>query len=316
MALRLRRGTDLERQQIAPAEGELIYTTDTKKLYIGDGDGTVGGIPVDSDTIVSELSDLADVDTTSVAVGDVLKWNGAAFVPGADNQNDAIIDGNTYFINIDGDVTGSVFGDDSTVLVDGVSGTIVGEIDTDLGTVQTLNTQSINVARGISDPLIKIISETNTGSFGVPVISINNNHTGTYGQEITFNRSNGTHETPTAAQSGDYSGSITVRAHDGNDYTTIGAMHVVADAVNGTDDVESSILFLTRNGAIATDYSTMLKLGKGAEVSGYVQFGSYTTTERNALTPAFGMVIYNTTTNVFEGYQNTGGSTPEWVALS
>lgn len=50
--------------------------------------------------------------------------------------------------------------------------------------------------------------------------------------------------------------------------------------------------------------------------SGFVQFGSYTSVERDVLTPAFGMVIYNTTTNTFQGYQNTGGTTPEWVNLS
>ena len=42
MALRLRRGTDAERQLITPVAGELIYTTDTKLLYVGDG-STVGG---------------------------------------------------------------------------------------------------------------------------------------------------------------------------------------------------------------------------------------------------------------------------------
>ena len=42
MALRLRRGTDAERLLITPVEGELIYTTDTKKLYAGDG-STAGG---------------------------------------------------------------------------------------------------------------------------------------------------------------------------------------------------------------------------------------------------------------------------------
>jgi len=45
MALRLRRGTDAERQLITPLEGELIYTTDTKILYIGDG-VTQGGLQV------------------------------------------------------------------------------------------------------------------------------------------------------------------------------------------------------------------------------------------------------------------------------
>lgn len=42
MSLKIRRGTNTERLQITPAEGELIYTTDTKNLYIGDG-STVGG---------------------------------------------------------------------------------------------------------------------------------------------------------------------------------------------------------------------------------------------------------------------------------
>lgn len=42
MALRLRRGTNAERLTITPALGELIYTTDTKLVYVGDGN-TAGG---------------------------------------------------------------------------------------------------------------------------------------------------------------------------------------------------------------------------------------------------------------------------------
>lgn len=45
MALKLRRGTDSGRTAITPAEGEPIYTTDTKQLYIGDGT-TAGGVAV------------------------------------------------------------------------------------------------------------------------------------------------------------------------------------------------------------------------------------------------------------------------------
>ena len=47
MALKLRRGTDSQRQLITPADGELVYTTDTKKLFVGDG-STAGGNPVDT----------------------------------------------------------------------------------------------------------------------------------------------------------------------------------------------------------------------------------------------------------------------------
>lgn len=43
MPLRLRRGTNAERLTITPLEGELIYTTDSKRVYVGDGN-TVGGI--------------------------------------------------------------------------------------------------------------------------------------------------------------------------------------------------------------------------------------------------------------------------------
>lgn len=45
MPLKLRRGLNADRTGITPAEGEPIYTTDTKKLYIGDGT-TAGGVEI------------------------------------------------------------------------------------------------------------------------------------------------------------------------------------------------------------------------------------------------------------------------------
>jgi hypothetical protein len=42
MALKLRRGIEANRTSITPAEGELIYTTDNKQLFIGDA-STAGG---------------------------------------------------------------------------------------------------------------------------------------------------------------------------------------------------------------------------------------------------------------------------------
>ena len=47
MALQIRRGTDAERGGITPLAGELVFTTDTKKLFVGDG-STVGGVQVDT----------------------------------------------------------------------------------------------------------------------------------------------------------------------------------------------------------------------------------------------------------------------------
>lgn len=47
MALQIRRGLEAQRANITPAVGELVFTTDQKKLYIGDG-STVGGVVVDT----------------------------------------------------------------------------------------------------------------------------------------------------------------------------------------------------------------------------------------------------------------------------
>lgn len=52
MALQLRRGSDAERIAITFAEGELVYTTDTKKIWIGDG-VTAGGVNVTAEVELS-----------------------------------------------------------------------------------------------------------------------------------------------------------------------------------------------------------------------------------------------------------------------
>jgi len=75
MALRLRRGTDAERQLITPLEGELIYATDTKSLYVGDG-STLGGILIAASGEVSNtVAGLLDTDIAGLQDGDVLVYN-------------------------------------------------------------------------------------------------------------------------------------------------------------------------------------------------------------------------------------------------
>jgi hypothetical protein len=45
MSLQIRRGTAAQLANITPVQGELIFTTDTQQVYVGDGT-TAGGIPV------------------------------------------------------------------------------------------------------------------------------------------------------------------------------------------------------------------------------------------------------------------------------
>ena len=64
MALRLRRGTDAERTLITPLEGELLYVTDTKRLYIGDGITPGGNAVLDATNTGITLGNIADVNLT------------------------------------------------------------------------------------------------------------------------------------------------------------------------------------------------------------------------------------------------------------
>ena len=325
MALRLRRGTDAERLTITPLEGELIYTTDTEKLYIGDG-STVGGNPVDSDSITDELSDLTDVDTTgvqdgdtlvynlsntrfepgsqataigdltdvdtsSVSTGDVLKWNGVNFVPGAEA---GFTEGATYPININGDISGSVFADDSTLLVDGISGSILANSFAPANNQLVIGTEADETTCKIT---VNTVGEEAEKFSHLELVRKSDTDLSTsninYGL-ISFNRddSNGFQQTSFIG---------------GREDKIVFASTPTGDVFNaanyfGWSDQKLGI------GTI-TPTNTLDVRGEIVAQS-YVQFGSLTTTERDALTAANGMVIYNTTDNKFQGYENGA-----WVNL-
>jgi len=322
MALRLRRGTDAERLTITPLEGELIYTTDTKKLFIGDG-STAGGSPVDTDSITDELADLTDVDltgladgqtiaynlantrfepanlasavndltdvdTTGVSVGDVLKWNGAAFVPGAEG---AITPGATYAINIDGDLTGSVFGDDSTLLVDGIDGSIHTDI---------IRSSSLTLSSGTSLlPIeVNVLSEDDNVTFRLARTSTTDIGASSlqYGR-LLFGRDDVSGPVDTCSISG-YQDGLAI-SHD-----TAG-LHLSAS--ENLYIVDGQFAFGTFSPAANAKVDVA---GNLHVTGGYTQFGSLTTTERNAITAAAGMVIWNSTTSQFEGFDGTN-----WINL-
>lgn len=128
MPLQIRRGNNAERQQITPAAGELIYVTDTKVIYIGDGT-TQGGVPVInySSGTIKDLA--AEVFTQGVHNGITFTYNPLT---------------NRINANVDPDLTdyqgtigasafkGSFFADDSTRLLNGIDGSV--NLD---GTVKT-----------------------------------------------------------------------------------------------------------------------------------------------------------------------------------
>lgn len=152
MALQIRRGPTVDREGITPLVGELIYDTDSKGLFIGDG-VTPGGTGVSGYTN-EEIQDLAAALFTSgvhtggitfvynnsqnridVAVAAQLEADLAPKLGANLDLNSKDITG-TGNINIDGSITanyidakgnlsGSIYSDSSTLLIDGTEGTIV-----------------------------------------------------------------------------------------------------------------------------------------------------------------------------------------------
>ena len=87
MAFQIRRGTNSERQGITPSEGELIYTTDTKKLFVGDGT-SAGGNPVEYFSKIRVNA--VDVVPDNVNLGTITLAAGTGITLAADIITDTI----------------------------------------------------------------------------------------------------------------------------------------------------------------------------------------------------------------------------------
>lgn len=150
MALRLRRGLEQERYNpstqtgIIFEEGELVYVTDTKQLWVGDG-LTPGGVKVDTvaGSSITSIGDIPDVDVTTSPpnMGEVLVWDGSQWVPGTvASDGSGIVEGSNYRIGI--------VGDDSTVIINpanssvNLDGTVKGNITPDANAVHDLGSDT------------------------------------------------------------------------------------------------------------------------------------------------------------------------------
>ena len=410
MALRIRRGTEADRQLLTgqdPAVGEPIFVTDTNKLYIGKS-GVTGGQIINPDKALTDLSnvdcptptngqalvfntaqnkwingsvqtitsigDIADVDitTTPPTSNQVLKWNGSAFVPADDVDTqialasasiddlgdvstsgvDAPSNGQVLAWNasaaqfkpinpvfnqtgsfdgtFEGTMKGTLVGDDSTILVDGITNTI----KLDNGNVEFVANQ------------IRLLAGNNTLKFGEvtdavgPTFQIYNTDksqpqeifavggTGNDFSKFTFNVKDNSLQTPVQFSAGDSLAGISWNGWDTNNskyvpsaqlFTKVStsAGSVAADTVKGTlvfvtnDGTASApslkYMEFTSDGKLSINSQTAnatLDVNGNAKIGTELLLGSMTTIERNGLTPQNGMIIYNSTDNKFQGYEN------------
>jgi hypothetical protein len=96
MALQIRRGLEASRTSITPAIGEMVYTTDTKKVYIGDGT-TLGGNAVGGGTVTNPLEVGLGLEVTTELTRTIRgPTNQGSFFTGFSQGPDMVANGDTY----------------------------------------------------------------------------------------------------------------------------------------------------------------------------------------------------------------------------
>ena len=147
MPLQIRRGTETERLAMTQklAAGEPLWITTTSKLYIGDGTtATPSLLPVTGFTSSDAQDAAASLFTTATHTGISFTYNTIA------DTLTAVVDLSNYSGSIKGDLKGSVFADDSTMLVDGNAGVIHAEVLTGTFTGNVVGNVTGNVSGNLT----------------------------------------------------------------------------------------------------------------------------------------------------------------------
>lgn len=228
---------------------------------------------------------------------------------------------------LDGELSGSVFGDDSTLLIDGVNNVFTGNIRTTRLTVSKPEQPGDGLNGGIGEVNIDVFSNDNRSLLNLrrrTTDDLTGNTDAIYGT-VTFGRDDANGLRTTGIIFGRENSIYFGVAPDGvfnaankffvwRDYKLGIGLTTPTEAldVSGSAKMSGTVTAAGFIGSVFADDSSTIVDGITGAVTAqsFVQFGSLTSTERNALTPANGMVIYNTTNNKFEGYQNGG-----WINL-
>jgi hypothetical protein len=380
MPLQIRRGTDAERIAMTEklANGELLWVTDDQKLYVGNGTtassalppvtgfntedaqdaaallfttATHTGISFTYDDIAGQLSATVDLsafdgpvvadsvkgsvfaDDSTILVdglnGGRINLNGTVkgnIVPNAFGPNlgssgipfNNVYVGGTITGNLTGntrgyhtgDIKGSVFGDDSSKIVDAVENkiysTFFGNLTGDSVAAGNLTLSSSGIRIGTVAPIDFYNSYQSIAGFkGI-------NADGQIGTtpHIDIVSSRGTITAPTNSQAGDWTGSLNFGGYYNGVYQSVASIiSKYDDAADLTDSAPGGAIGFATNDNNGGQHIAALDM-KGVFTAPVFLAANYPTGSY-PLTPAKGWIIFDSTTNHFMGYNGTS-----WVAFT
>jgi hypothetical protein len=257
MPLQIRRGSTAQRLAITPLIGELIYDTTTGQLFVGNGT-TLGGATTTGISTEDAQDAAASLFTTGSHSGITFAYNDAA------GRIDATV---TVAATgpFDGDLTGSVFSDNSTLLVDGTGGRLVGPLATS-GLVGDLDTASFTINSSTGNVNIAPTGRTNFGSdtslINGDVYITRNSYSAAFGDgftyaqhnntvdvtNFTFYRSRGTGAVPTIVLNGDDLADISFIGWDGSARASGAAISATVEGTPVSGHIPTKLSFATDNG--------------------------------------------------------------------
>jgi hypothetical protein len=298
MPLQIRRGTEIERENMAQplAQGELLYTTDNRILYVGDGT-TLGGVQITGYRDEDAQDAAAAMITSGIHSGINFVYNDLS------NRIDATVNLSNYTGIIRADAfKGSVFADDGstiggTLLVDAVDGKI--NLD---GTVKGNIIPSVNETYDIGSASLRFRDLYLSGSS----IKLGDATITATGSAVNLPAGSLVGGVPIGSGSGD--GVISGSNYNINIVGDDSAVIVNSSTRRLTGELSGNIL--TTSNTRAYDQDLNVFFANGIEFVG----GSTITAQSGTLD--IGIADIGITTNLFNITRDTYSGTSPWVQLS
>lgn len=225
MALQIRRGIESDRAAVTPVTGELLYTTDQHKLYVGDG-STAGGNLISG----SGLTDV--VNDTSPQLGGDLDVNGKKIVSTGNGNIDLDPAGSGNIIlhgNLTIDATGNI--------------TKTGQLN-----ITPTTLLSIGNNTSLVDGNVYIVRNSYSGVTGQG-FTFAQHHETADAVNFNFYRSRGTGTVPTVVVTGDDLADLAFIGWDGTGRAAGAAISATVEGTPTTGHIPTKISFATDNGS-------------------------------------------------------------------
>ena len=246
MGLQIRRGLEANRTSVTPGEGELLYTTDQTKLYIGDG-STPGGILITGSGIGNIVEDI-----TPQLGGNLDVTNRTIFTTSNGNIN--LSPNGTGTINLNSTVNLSRLENTGDIVLDPTGQVYV---NTDLTVARITNTGDVTIA----PTSLMRFGSASLGRNGNIYITRNSysanllegftfaqHHSSSFATDLTLYRTRGTESAPLVVQNGDALGALSFSGYDGTNPWASAGIFGIVEGVPTTGHIPTKIAFGTENG--------------------------------------------------------------------